>query len=271
MALRNLTTQSMVAVGARWLDPGQERPILQRYALTRALLHHLETTHARLIEFQRRSTDTEEAVQHLTERLAALDAQHDRLLRGVFGMLTSLAELADGEERATHFLDLRDTLFPDGLRGVSRSYWDQSGEAVLLRGRLNERIVQSLRSILTPNGSLFGHVQTLLDVARVMGELEAQRISLAKTSTDTTRADVARARNEWIRVVTALRAATSLDGVSPEESDRIFRHLDEAEAKADRRAQPAPTSKAATNGASTPPPAPSCAEDQSEPAPDSAA
>lgn len=269
MALRNLTTQTMLTISARWLDPSQERPILQRYPLSRALLIHLSTAHDRLIEFQRRSTTTQEALLRLTERLATLDARHDRLLRGTHGMLTSLAELADTDERAAHYLDLRDKVFPDGLRGVSRSYVDQAGEVMLLQGRLDERTVLALRSILTPNGSLFGHVQSLIDIGREMGQLEAERTSLGKTGEAMTRADVARARNEWIRVVSALKASLGLDGATAEEHDRIFRHLDEAEGKADRRVKPSNASSQLTQSEAPPPVAPPCESNQSEPAPDS--
>lgn len=271
MALRGLTTQTMVTVSARWLDPNQERPILQRYPLSRALLTHLSTAHARLIEFQRRSTTNEETLQKLSERLAVLDDRHDRILRGAHGMLTSLAALADTDERAAYYLDLRDKLFPDGLRGVSRSYVDQAGEVMLLEGRLDDQSAFALRSILTPNGSLYGHVQTLIDIGREMGRLEAERTKLGRGSEQTTRADVARARNEWIRVVTALRASVALDSVSAEDLDRIFRHLDEAEAKADRRTLSSKATEAPTGSEDSPPSTSRCESNRTEQVPDSVA
>jgi hypothetical protein len=59
----------------------------------------------------------------------ALDDLHDRKVRGIFGVLTALAELADDAEKAAGYLDLRGQLFPSDLKAIQRSYLDESGEA----------------------------------------------------------------------------------------------------------------------------------------------
>lgn len=276
MALRNLTTQSMVAIGTRWLDPNHERPIIERYPLGRAVLEHIARAQTRLIDFQRKSTTTEEVLRTMSERLAALDNRHDRLVRGIYGLLTSLAELEDDEKEATRLLDLRDELFPEGLRAVTRSYLDQAGETAILQRRLDDRTKSALLSISTPKASLYRYVENLIHVGRRIGDLETERVTLAKTSNDTTRADVVRARHEWIRTVNALRASLELDGVTPEDYKRIFGPLEEAEAKADRRAQSsatesAPSSEASPRSEAAQPPAPHCEAAPSDAPPESVA
>lgn len=253
MAKRNLTTQTMVTVSERWVDPEREKPILQRYPLTAALIPHLVKAHTNLVVFQRASAETQGEIAAVQKEQAALDAEHDRKIRGVFSFLTSLAELSDTEGRARHYLDLRDKLLPDGLRAVQRSYVDQAGEIVLLEGRLDDGAKRALADIGTPEGPLSLHVQAWMKAATRLGQLEEKRLDLARSASidDTRKSDVLRARNEWIRVVNGLKSNLLLDQASDEDLYRIFRHLDAAEAKADRRSPSEPSNLADA------PPAPS--------------
>lgn len=237
MSKRDLTTQSMVSISERWADPEKEKPVLERYPLTAALLPRLVKAHTNLVRFQRASSETQGEIAALQKEQAALDAEHDRKIRGVFGFLTSLAELSDTEDRARHYLDLRDKLLPDGLRAVQRSYVDQGGEIVLLQGRLDDVAKRALADIGTPEGPLHLHVQAWMKAATRLGQLEQKRLDLTSgaSPSDTRKSDVLRARNEWIRVVNALQTNLQLDEVTPEDMHRIFRYLDAAEAKASRR------------------------------------
>lgn len=235
MSKRNLTTQIMLSISERWLDPERERPVLERYPLTAPILSHLGKAHTSLVSFQRASTETQEAVAAVQREQAAVDAEHDRKIRGVFGVLTGLAELAASEERARHYLDLRDRLLPEGLRAVQRSYMGQAGEIPLLKGRLDEKTRRALSEIQTPEGPLTVHVDAWMSAASKLSDLEGKRMDIVEASGDTRKADVQRARNEWIRVVNGLRANLLLDGATPEDTHRVFRYLDHEEGRADRR------------------------------------
>lgn len=270
MAIRIFTTQLMVLFSGRWLDPEGERPILERYPLTSALLPRLAQTHAKLIAFQRATFETQGAIAKLQERQAELDALHDRKMRGVFNMLTALAELSDKPNLAAHYLDLRDKLLPEGLRAVTRSYLEEAGEAVLLQGRLDAPSIQALTAIPTPDGHLYQYVEAWMLAATEIGKLERERLELTKKAPpdDTTPADVVRARNEWIRIVHAIRANLLLDDAKPEDIEAVFRHLDQAEAKADRRApvDAKPQTPAEPPSPASPPAEPNspCASDKTE-------
>lgn len=237
MSKRILTTQTMLAISERWLDPEKDKPILLRYPLTAAIFSHLLKAHTNLVVFQRASTESQEAISAVQKEQAALDAEHDRKIRGVYAILTGLAEIAETPARARHYLDIRDKLLPEGLRAVSRSYVDQAGEIEMLKGRLDEKTLLAIADINTPEGPLHLHVQAWMKAATLMSNLESKRMDLSDSaSEDTRKSDVQRARNEWIRVVNGLRANLLLDEASPEDMHRVFRHLDAAEAKAERRA-----------------------------------
>lgn len=238
MALRNLTTQLMVSFSQNWIDATRERPIIERYSISRALLPRLEEVHGNLLSFQRKSLESQEAIAGIQRTQARLDAEHDRNVRGVYNYLTALAELSGEEERAEYYLELRDLLLPDGLQAVIRSYAAQGGEVLLLQQRLNRDVQAALRDIPTPDGNLYDHVEAWMKAGLALRALEEKRVDVAKTvgKAELKGTDVIRARNEWIRTVHALRANLDLDGASAEDVERIFRYLDAAEAKADRAA-----------------------------------
>jgi len=244
MALRNFTTQQMVSFSRNWIDRAKERLIIERYPISRALLPRIEEAHGNLLTFQRKNLESQAAIAAIQKEQAQLDAEHDRKMRGVYHFLTSLAELSGDAERAEHYLELRDLLLPDGLLAVNRSYAAQGGEVLLLQKRLTPQAIESLRKIPTPEGSLHDHVQAWMKAGLALLELDRRRTDISKSDgeTDTKQAEVARARAEWIRAASALRSCLELDRATPEDIEQVFRYLDEAEVKADRRAAMPPMS-----------------------------
>jgi len=269
MALRHFTLQQMVSFSRNWIDPAKERPIIERYAISRAVIPRIEEAHGNLLTFQRKSLASQAEIAAIQKEQAQLDAVHDRNVRGVHHLLTSLAELSADEERAKHYLRLRDLLLPDGLQAIVRSYAAQGGEVLLLQKRLTPEAIASLRRIPTPEGNLHDHVEAWMKSGLALLELDRRRTDIAKTydDADTTQAEVARARNEWIRAANALRSCLELDRAAPEDVERVFRYVDEASAKADRRAVLPPSSPdEAVDGESVgpepaPAPPPPCAGD----------
>lgn len=259
MALRNLNTPTMVAISTAWLDPESKRPLLESFPLARALLPHLEKAHGNLVAYHRAISVTKAILVEMRDRLAALDAQHDRKIRGIFSILSGFAEVSDDDEQARRYLDLRRKLLPEGLRAVSRSYMEEAGEIILLRGRLDADAIALLRSLPSPQGSLYDEVEAWIRLGQQIGDLDYERALLAGTSSpgDVRQADVARARNEWIRVVHTLRTSLGFDNAPEEVIERIFRQLDHEEAKADRRQTTAKTQE-------PPPAAPSSCADEGE-------
>lgn len=228
MVLRHLSTQQMVTLSQYWLDPSRERPVIEKYPMGKATLPHVERAHNHLIAFHRRGRDSQREIAKIQTAQAKLDAIHDAKIRGVHGYLTAAAELADTEEEAQRYLDLRKALLPDGLRAVTRSYADQGGEIILLKERLRPEIIDALRAIPTPNGSLYSHVEAWIKAGRELSDLHSERLDILKTigESEVRGADVIRARHEWVRVVRALRNSLELDNVTPEDREKVFRYLE---------------------------------------------
>ncbi|MEO7327064.1 MAG: hypothetical protein ABI193_00695, partial [Minicystis sp.] len=87
----------------------------------------------------------------------------------------------------------------------------------------------------TPNGTLEDEHKAQIEAAKKLGELEKKKRELSAGTTDTTAADVVRARNLWIRTVTAFVAVLDLETLSDNDRARILSPLEDAERKADRR------------------------------------
>ena len=99
MALKDLTTATMVSVSAAWLDPNRERPILTKHKRTKALVEDLDDAHAGILRFQTKRAKLSADLKALGDRTTVLDATHDRHARGLFNVLDGLADLTDDEER----------------------------------------------------------------------------------------------------------------------------------------------------------------------------
>lgn len=279
MGKRNLTTQTMVKISEGMVDPERDKPILERYPLTGALLPLLLQAHTNLIRLHRESLQSQGAIAEIQKEQAALDAIHDRKIRGVHGLLSSLAEVSDDADKARHYLGLRDRLLPDGLRAVQRSYLDQSGEVVLLQDRLDDATKQALLEIQTPEGSAFDHVQAWIGAGKRLGALEVKRLEITKKAgeTDTRKSDVRDARFEWIRTMNALETTLEMDRARPEDVEQVFRQLHAALSKTNRRGPSTPAqgegesplvdANSADAGLSDTPPAPSSVSEACDDAP----
>ncbi|AUX40132.1 hypothetical protein SOCE26_015290 [Sorangium cellulosum] len=240
MGYRNLSPQAMVNISGPWLDPEQDRKVFTSLPLLAPLLPAVEEAHDRIRTTQRLGSSLQQQTKALVERAIALDATHDRKLRGAYNYLGALAEMTDDPTFAAALLDLRDRLAPAGLKAVSRSYGDQAGDAKLVRSRLDEASEKLLRKLKTPEGPLVQVVEAWVAAALELEKVEAQREQLAlsaQSSTDgATPRDVVNARNGWIRVVRAIETNLSLEkAATGEVVERLLGRLRRESARADRR------------------------------------
>ena len=242
MSLRNLSAQSMVVVSGAWIDPERERPVLEGISLVAPLLPELKKAHGNLIRMQVTGSDAEKELGGIKKEEAALDKVHDRKVRGVFGVLTAMAELADTPDKAEGCIDLRDRLFPLGLRAVGRSYLDEAGDVEMVAGRLDDESRGLLKKFPLPGTDLCAEVEAWIEAGGKLGELETKRSRLEGSDKEdgVTRSEAAAARNRWIRTVNALLTNLDLvEDLDEETRRRILEPLRTAEAKADRRRQEA--------------------------------
>ena len=237
MAKINLTSPTMVTVTTAWLDPKEERPLLQSLPQAGALLPSLDKAHNGLLDTQVAVDQVETELSLLQKAQAKLDVRHDRNIRGPYNVLTGLADLADDEAEATAYLALRDKLTPHGLEVVRWSYTDEAGEAELVDSRLTKEDKAFLNKLATPNGTLLDAHKTRVKAGRDLGDLEKKRAFLeTQASVAAKPADVIRARNLWIRTINAFVATLALEeNLSDADRERILGPLQRAEQKADRK------------------------------------
>jgi hypothetical protein len=239
MGFRNFSLQTMVNISGPWLDPEQDRGVFSSFPLLSVLLPTIEEAHAGLLGTQRIGPTSPQRIKEFMDRAAALDATHDRKLRGAYGFLTSLAEMADDAYLASSLLDLRDRLAPAGLRATMRSYAEQAGDAKLLPSRLDTASKKLLGKLKTPEGTLSDIVDAWVAAALELEQVDAQRAKLAEESPAdggvTPRAAV-NARNAWIRAVRAVESNLALEKAATEAIvERLLGRLRREEARADRR------------------------------------
>jgi len=253
MSYVNLTTETMVTLSERWLDPKRQRKLLTSLPLLVPLIPILQAAHRGLIGKQRVTSTIEKEIAAIQAKQLKADTRHDRKIRGSHGFLSDLAELADDPEMATSLLDLRDRLLPTGVQAVTRSYVDEAGDAKRLPARLDDASNKLLSELQTPDGPLRVHVDAWLDEAHKLGELQERREHLEQQLTagagGPTAADALKARTTWIRAVRALESNLALEPKADAETvEKILGPLQRAEAKADRRRVAASKGKAEGGG-----------------------
>jgi hypothetical protein len=152
MALKNLSSETMVTLTARLLDPERDRPVVETLPLVSPLLPAMELVHNGLLSRQHLIAAIERELAKVLDGISTFDKLHDRKKRGVYGCLTALAELTDDPVKAAAYLDLRDRLMPLGLMEVRRPYLEQVGDAQRMPSRLDDASRALLASIATPEG-----------------------------------------------------------------------------------------------------------------------
>jgi hypothetical protein len=239
MALKNLSSEAMVTITARLLDPERDRPVIEAVPLAAPLIPAMEMVHNGLLSRQHLIAAIERELAKVLAGLSDTDKLHDRKKRAVHGYLTALAELTEDPVRAAAYLDLRDRLMPLGLMEVRRSYIDQIGDAQLLPSRLDDASRSLLAATVTPEGPLEGHVNQWIAAAVEIGRLDERRAQLEaqrSTGQDASPGEAYAMKLAWIRVMRSVINMLEIDPkATPEIKDRLLAPLHRAEAMADRR------------------------------------
>lgn len=242
MSKRELSSESMIHITETLLDPRPKGPrtILAGLPIVAVLIPTLEAAHADLLSRQVAGPpgDIAAKITAIQTKQTALDARHDRKMRGSIRLLEALADLADDPDDARRYLELRDVLCPEGLKGIIKSYVDEAGAATLLHGRLDEGAKKQLGKIAIPGGKLLDAVNDWTASAEQLGALENDKTALLKQA-DAPQGrrpqDAIDARNRWIRVMAALETALAISGADEETVAKLLSPLQDAEAKAARK------------------------------------
>ncbi|MBA2661743.1 MAG: hypothetical protein H0U74_05570 [Bradymonadaceae bacterium] len=230
----SLTTSGMIAVSKDLLNNPVRRAILERNALTAALIVLIQAAKTNLVKLSRDEGELRQRLQEIIAELARRDQIHDRVARGMYRGLESAADCAASPELAAPFIAARDSLLPEGLSINMMSYLDQSGNAV----RVAERATPAIRDVLSQIQMGAQNLEQVLDSwlenAAVMGELVSERSTL-RGDTDETRVsanDLRMARIRWIQVINTLLSTLNLIDIPADDRRRLLSNLQAAEARA---------------------------------------
>ncbi|MBI2378827.1 MAG: hypothetical protein HYV07_32835 [Deltaproteobacteria bacterium] len=239
MSLKHLSVDAMLRISDRWTSTAKDRALVEAIPLANALLPAIDAAHRALLDLRGESDDRTNELARVIAASEAADQVHDRKLRGSYGLLTVLAELADSSEVASDLIELRDRLMPQGLRGTHLSHVEEAVNAEAIRQLLDDETRVSLSKIPTVEGRTLGHeIEAWLAAAAELGHLTAQRVMLEHEDRDAAEARIERinAKNAWIRSVHALIAVLDLtSGTDRKVLEGLLADLRSAEGRADRR------------------------------------
>lgn len=249
MALKHLQTEEMLQITATWIDPQSpaHTAILAVPELA-AKLPHAEGAHHALAAAAQPAKNPR--IAEIIAQESSIDLRHDAILRGVFGFLTSLAEIVGGEDGAK-YIELRDILIPDGLTSTQRTYRAEAGQAKQLEDRLSPALKARTDIIVVgpkpKTKTLTSYLNEWITLGKQLGELEDEKGKLlAQEAEASTGAAIITARNRWIRVVNSILADAELVELAAEPQATILGPLRDAEKKAEARARSGKPSKGAT-------------------------
>lgn len=237
MALKYLKTSTMVTITGPWLDPKKQRPALERLPRVSAFLPDIEEAHQGLIKFQKKDSALSAELGRLTERTTALDMTHDRKARGLWNVLSGLADLVDDDVQADGFITARAELIPTGLLVVNPSYRDEAGAAKLVEGRLTADSKKILEDTQVAGEPLAKWVDGWLRAAHELGEIEEERVKVQGliSGEPGPGGDAVRARHQWIRIVSTVLQALELEtDIDAKTRKSVLEQLESALAKAGR-------------------------------------
>ncbi|MDI1484224.1 hypothetical protein [Polyangium sp. y55x31] len=260
MAYKHLRSEEMLQVSSSWIDPqSPARAAILASADLSGKLPRIEEAHAGLAAAAQPAKLPR--MNALSAEEARLDVRHDSIIRGVFGLLTATAEMLDGEA-AAELLALRDTLIPEGLSSMQKTYRAEAGQAAQLEDRLTPAVVARTDAILVGQGpsqkSLTHYLQEWITIGKKLGGLEDEkgRLLAEQQSDASSGLALVKARNRWIRVVNALVADGELAELPAPTDTLVFGPLRDAEKKAVLRTRTTHAAKETTGEVDTIPEAP---------------
>ena len=233
MGYIDLSNQAMAVISGAWLDPNKERPLLAALPRVAPLLVDLGVVHDGLVSYDQTPKHSERLAE-LYQKVAELDARHDRLARGLHDYLSGAIELVENPAEADALRDLQRELFPQGKSITKRSYIDQAGEAPYVEQRLSDRSRRVLQTLFVGGRPLEHHAQRWLAAAKELGAVETERRVLAKEKPDTP--TLRQLRNEWVGIVKTIVSLLDREtGLSEADRRRILEPLESELAKAEAK------------------------------------
>jgi hypothetical protein len=240
MDYRYFDMGTVVAIIAAWVDPNRNRPILEEIPRAAPFLEELDEIYATLGRLQLTESAYSKTLKALTQQAGELDSTHDKLYKGLHGMITVTSELTCDADYAEKLDEMRDRFFPIGLKGISQTYLAESGYATIAEMKVTEEDKALLTGITYNERTLLQDFEDWVTAGKALGEVEAKRTRLQEREGDTgtTAGDIRDARISGLRLVDMLATILEMPGTTDEETKNILlQPLRRAEEKALQKAR----------------------------------
>ncbi len=203
MPLRRLTANEMIQLSNPWVNRhSDDHQRLQAIPEIAALLPYLEDAHQRLVSAL--PAYLPDPLKQLSLEASRVDLLHDSLARGIYTAMSGFIMLSTDQELIGQVKHLLKVIFPEGLSIIQRPYREEASEGALVDARVGAEDRAVLARLPLPEGDVKMAFENWMSVARRLGKIEDQRAKEAQRVARVATADLVKARNKWIRAVTAL-------------------------------------------------------------------
>jgi len=235
MSAKDLDNQEMISISVSWLD-SKFGMFVGDHAPLKVLHPRLNQAHNQLVELDKRGRDLERQERELTEKISLQNKAFDQLVSGVYWALVAGSFLAPDSQAAKMYEEVSLAILPDG-RGVTKnSFRNQAGAAIYSQERLTQEYIEFLKKIVFEGRTLYDDVESMLEVAKQLGDSLESRAQLVAISNSAGRKKEERdAREDWIKVATDILAMSVILEMSDDDVIRLRANYDDAEAAAVRR------------------------------------
>lgn len=206
MNLNALPSHSMTTISGGWLEHEDITAAVTAHPLGVSLWSELRRAHDRLVHQRNRRMAMQAELAGLIARITELCATHNRKARSLRNLITDLAEATDDPALGEFLASLDALLFPQRLRIVHMSYFEQAGAVLDLEQRMTPEILRRLETIHVADQSLADIYRAWVWAGTELGRLVQERArleaSLRRSGSAAPSTHARAARSTWIRRVT---------------------------------------------------------------------
>ncbi len=141
MSRNDLSVEEMLQICNNWLDEtSPANAVLRKHPELKLMIPKIQSVVSALSLV---TSGNKPMLAALVDKAYSLDADHDRIVRGLFGCFNGLIEL-EGDSDITN---LRDWMFPDGLSHTTASYQAEAGHASKIQSEMTSDKKKLLQAI----------------------------------------------------------------------------------------------------------------------------
>lgn len=205
MNLNALPSAAMAAISAEWLGNEDITAAVTAHPLGAMLWVEVRRAHDTIVQQNSRRMAMQKRLRDLIGRITELGVIHNRKARCLRNLILDVAESTDDAELAEFLRGVDALLFPNRLRIVHMSYFEQAGAVLTIEQCMTPEILQRLETCRVVDQSLADVYRAWIAAGKELGELSQERArieaALRRTGSAASRTHARVARSAWVRRV----------------------------------------------------------------------